>query len=740
MVYVSKLLNFYKVSDLLDEELKYELKIRGLELKRNLTDNLKALKEEISKEKSRGLDLTKHFIEIDPVAEINECSTRHGKISKLLNESFDSERVPLESLKSNLIHLLFRLGRIFSDNPRILKLRNNQLKIILTTLVGAFPDMQQAISVNNELEYLTDHTIEDTENSDDDSQNETFVEADKGSQQIFGISNDEREGAVGGEDPKSGINQPNAQSPEKSQNEVQQNSPKLPQNAPVTNLGAKPKSYQTSNKFSNSTAPYDSNIFSKESEKIFADLRGGQQKQKIYQSSNLMENQNFYNINAITTDNHTQIPDNYNEMYKVYNEMQIVNQNLTQKQRKSSNVFEKSIVGKNVKNSVSMAKHERSRKEISVSATNTFHSDIESSDSESGVVTNVKITNLQKTLKRWNLSFSGKNDTILVKEFVKRVEFVTSAEGFEKRDLMSCLGVILKGDALDFFFMSYKKFESWKEFKKALIRKFTPPALDDVVEQQILEKRQGKFQPFGEYVMEMEKLFSKLSYEMSPDQKMRKIVRNARYSCRNAVVYRPDVDSLEKLEEVCQRVDDMELNIFTNKKYNSYQTQNIQNADNDNTTNYSPRNTQNHQNNGQYRNQSRNYNSSNRNDSQLNQNLGMQWTPYQSHINQWQNPQTVNQTGFQYYNPNPLANNVYQYQQFPNQNSNQNSHLNYQQFPQSQYMGQQNNSNQSNTNNKNSNSYKGKNGKSNSYYKNNSDKSNDKSEKSTTYNNVSKND
>lgn len=736
MVYVSKLLNFYKVSDLLDEELKYELKIRGLEYKRNLTDNLKTLKEEISKEKSRGLDLTKHFIEIDPVAEINECSTRHAKISKLLNESFDSERVPLESLKSNLIHLLFRLGRIFSDNSRILKLRNNQLKLILSTLIGAFPDMQQAISVNTELEYLTDHTIEDTENSDVDSQDDTFVEADKSDKQIFEVSNDENEGAAGGENPKNGNTQPKDQLPEKSQNEISNNVTNNSQNTPIANLGAKPKIHQASNKFSNSNSTYNSNIFSKESEKIFADLKGNQQKSKM--GNYPIENQNLYSMHAPTTDNRNQIPNNYHEMHQLYNEMKMVNQNMAQKQRKS--MFEK-----NATNSIYMAKHEKSRKEFSANAANTFNSDTESSgsESESGVVANSKITNLQKTLKRWNLSFSGKNDTLLVKEFVKRVEFVTSAEGFEKRDLMSCLGVILKGDALDFFFMSYKKFESWKEFKKALIRKFTPPALDDIVEQQILEKRQGKFQPFGEYVMEMEKLFSKLSYEMSPDQKMRKIVRNARYSCRNAVVYRPDVDSLDKLEEVCQRVDDMELNIFTNKKYNSYQSQNNQNSHNESAMNYSSRNSQPHQNNGQYQNQYRNYNSSNRNDFQMNQNASnAQWTPYYSHTNQWQNPQTVNQsqTGYQYYNPNPWTNNVYQNQQFPNQTTNQNSYLNYQQFPQSQYTGQQNNSNQSNMKNNNSNSYKGKGGKSNGYYKNNSDKNNDKSEKSSNYSNVSKND
>jgi hypothetical protein len=151
-----------------------------------------------------------------------------------------------------------------------------------------------------------------------------------------------------------------------------------------------------------------------------------------------------------------------------------------------------------------------------------LESDAEGGDNQIHSIQRSRIhINVANLFDKWGVTFSGKKDKLMVREFVDRIELIAKDHNVEDQEILKSIGVVLKEEAKEFYFIVKSNHNSWSSFKKALIDNFTPPAFNQKLLKKIYEFKQDRFQDFSSYALNMKKLIKQLPEKPSKDDEMK---------------------------------------------------------------------------------------------------------------------------------------------------------------------------------------------------------------------------
>lgn len=155
----------------------------------------------------------------------------------------------------------------------------------------------------------------------------------------------------------------------------------------------------------------------------------------------------------------------------------------------------------------------------------------------------------------WNLSFSGDNKDMSVNDFLSRVALFARAEKVTGDDLISSAVYLFKGRA-DIWFRAFGPyFNTWEQLVQGLKAQFLPVDYDFWLHKEIEQRLQGESEDFGIFSAAMEMMFRNLSTPLPEHQKLAIVMRNMLpiYSDRLSLMY---VDNLPQLGAMCKRIEE----------------------------------------------------------------------------------------------------------------------------------------------------------------------------------------
>lgn len=157
-------------------------------------------------------------------------------------------------------------------------------------------------------------------------------------------------------------------------------------------------------------------------------------------------------------------------------------------------------------------------------------------------------------VESWDLNFSGDSRSIQVEDFLSRIQKLARHEGVSNGELLLNIHKRLKGEAYDWWFTRESHLTSWKRFENEIRFRYGNPNRDRGIRAQIRELKQKKGETFIAFVTEVEKLNQCLQRPFSSRTLFELIWENMRphYRSRLSVL---DIENLEDLIEVNHKID-----------------------------------------------------------------------------------------------------------------------------------------------------------------------------------------
>lgn len=160
----------------------------------------------------------------------------------------------------------------------------------------------------------------------------------------------------------------------------------------------------------------------------------------------------------------------------------------------------------------------------------------------------------------WNITFSGDNKETSLNDFLSQVTLMARAERVADNDLLASAIYLFTGSAKIWYRAFYPYYRTWNELVAGLKTQFLPVDYDFWLVRELEQRRQGEHENFGIFFASMEMLFRNLSYRMNEQQKLNIVMRNMlpMYAERLAL---EEVNSLTQLASKCKRIEEVRYRI-----------------------------------------------------------------------------------------------------------------------------------------------------------------------------------
>jgi hypothetical protein len=156
---------------------------------------------------------------------------------------------------------------------------------------------------------------------------------------------------------------------------------------------------------------------------------------------------------------------------------------------------------------------------------------------------------------KWNCKYAGDENKFGLCDFLGKIELLADAEGLSDADLRRGAVYLFTGRAEVWFESFGANHPTWNGMIGAMKRSFLGREHDFMTLQEIQSRPQQRNENFEVYWAEMNRRFRRLSYDVPNFQKLEIFRRNLRSVYRQALVHSP-ADTFEQLVSVCLRVDE----------------------------------------------------------------------------------------------------------------------------------------------------------------------------------------
>lgn len=143
-------------------------------------------------------------------------------------------------------------------------------------------------------------------------------------------------------------------------------------------------------------------------------------------------------------------------------------------------------------------------------------------------------------------------------DFLKLAEVLKKSERMSDDEMVNGIIHLLTGRARIWFLANSAGINSWKGLTAAMKKEFLPKNYDYNLLDKIRNRKQRINEDFGEYFTHMKVLFSSLSSPQTEEYKLYIVQTNLSPKYANAIAPLL-IRSLDDLDEVCKRIDDLSL-------------------------------------------------------------------------------------------------------------------------------------------------------------------------------------
>lgn len=126
---------------------------------------------------------------------------------------------------------------------------------------------------------------------------------------------------------------------------------------------------------------------------------------------------------------------------------------------------------------------------------------------------------------KWGLQFSNSSGQS-VGSFLQRVEELRRARGLTESQLFKSAVDLFSGSSLIWYRSTVGRISNWPDLCKEMKEVFQTPDYDDMLIQEIMNRRQGELESIDLYIASMEGLYSRLSVPVSEDSRLKQMLKN----------------------------------------------------------------------------------------------------------------------------------------------------------------------------------------------------------------------
>lgn len=166
------------------------------------------------------------------------------------------------------------------------------------------------------------------------------------------------------------------------------------------------------------------------------------------------------------------------------------------------------------------------------------------------------------SIHKWGLTFKGTENPERVMMFLERVEELRIARNVSKAQLYTSAIDLFTGDGLVWYRSTKSKVCSWDQLVAALKLDFIPGDYDDIVWDEIRNRKQAKGEKVSMFLAILKNMFSRLTVIPEESVRLKTIRRNLLpvFIARLSLI---EVSSIHELEILCRRI---ENSLTPNKK------------------------------------------------------------------------------------------------------------------------------------------------------------------------------
>lgn len=157
-------------------------------------------------------------------------------------------------------------------------------------------------------------------------------------------------------------------------------------------------------------------------------------------------------------------------------------------------------------------------------------------------------------VSKWNIKFSGQDDSMGLNEFLERVHELAFARGVSKSELFTAAVELLEGKALVWFRCASRSVNDWDELCMRMKEEFLPSDYSERLWEQIKKRTQGENESVGLYLAVMDNLFNRLNSHVSETVRLRTICRNLLpyYQKQLALI---EITTESQLRQLCKKIE-----------------------------------------------------------------------------------------------------------------------------------------------------------------------------------------
>lgn len=161
-------------------------------------------------------------------------------------------------------------------------------------------------------------------------------------------------------------------------------------------------------------------------------------------------------------------------------------------------------------------------------------------------------------VKRWNFVFSGDGQGFSLSDFFSRIELNARAERVTNDQLFLSFHYLLSGEAEKWYRGNYREFRDWHDLVVGMRRHFLPRNYNHLLRDEIANRQQGRQESFAHFITDMKILFQRAFPPLDEDYKIYVVQKNMlpQYSANLVCV---NFVSLNQLVDYCKRLDENKL-------------------------------------------------------------------------------------------------------------------------------------------------------------------------------------
>jgi len=175
--------------------------------------------------------------------------------------------------------------------------------------------------------------------------------------------------------------------------------------------------------------------------------------------------------------------------------------------------------------------------------------------------------------EKWGITFSGDpNDrkSLGLLDFLSRINVLAKSWKVSDDELLSSATILLTGSALQFYWAFYQSFRTWNDLVQELLSTYLSNDIDFETRQEIDNRKQRANETFMSYFSDMALKFQKLSYDVSESEMVNILLRNLNpYFAEK--LFSINIETLSQLKHYSIKVDNLKRALSNFRLSNSKQ-------------------------------------------------------------------------------------------------------------------------------------------------------------------------